>query len=63
MEEDMSDGQEKRQPTAPGDKTQPDAENTGEDLCPVCGGTGRDEDQECKNCGGSGRVWVPLYTP
>jgi DnaJ-class molecular chaperone len=62
-EEEMSEDQEKRQPPAPGDKAQPGAKNVGEDLCPVCGGTGRYKGEECKNCGGSGSVRVPLYTP
>jgi DnaJ-class molecular chaperone len=56
-EKDMS------EPRVPGDKAQPDAENAGEDLCPQCNGTGRYKDEECKNCGGSGKVFVPVGTP
>ena len=60
----MSEGKEERgERMVPGDKAQPDAENAGEDLCPVCGGSGRYKDEACKNCGGSGRVWVPIGTP
>ena len=51
------------EPLVPGDKAQPDAENAGEDLCPQCEGTGRYKDAECKNCGGSGKVFVPVGTP
>ncbi len=51
------------EPIVPGDKAQPDAENAGEDLCPQCKGTGRYKDAECKNCGGSGKVFVPVGTP
>jgi DnaJ-class molecular chaperone len=59
----MSESQEEREPLAAGDKAQPDADNAGEDLCPQCNGTGRDRDDECKNCGGSGKVFVPVGTP
>lgn len=40
----------------PGDDAAPDTPGTGEDSCPVCGGTGRVTDAPCANCGGSGRV-------
>ena len=60
----MSEDKEERgEPMVPGDKAQPGAENAGEDLCPVCGGSGNYKDDEWKNCGGSGRVWVPVGTP
>ena len=59
----MSEDKERGQPTGPGDKAQPGTENAGEDLCPQCNGTGSYRDEECKNCGGSGRVWVPVGTP
>lgn len=62
-EEAMSEGKEEQGPMVPGDKAQPGAENAGEDLCPTCGGTGRNRGEECENCGGSGRVWVPVGTP
>jgi DnaJ-class molecular chaperone len=55
--------EEQREPMVPGDKARPGADNAGEDLCPRCGGTGRNEDKECEECGGAGRVWVPVGTP
>ena len=62
-EKDMSEGKQQRETMAPGDKAQPGAENAGEDLCPECDGTGRKQDEECKNCSGSGTIWVPVGTP
>lgn len=59
----MSEGKKERETMAPGDKAQPGAENAGEDLCPECNGIGRYKDEECKNCGGSGTIWVPVGTP
>ena len=32
----------------------------GEDICPSCGGTGRQEDRDCAECGGSGKVTVEI---
>src|SRR5215210_7331141 len=46
-EEAMSEGKAEREPMVPGDKAQPGAENAGEDLCPVCQGTGRHKGGEC----------------
>ncbi len=40
----------------PGDEAAPGAAQTGEALCPECGGTGRIQSGECRNCGGTGRV-------
>ena len=40
----------------PGDVAPADAEAAGEDLCPNCGGSGRQADQECEVCGGTGKV-------
>jgi len=62
-EKEMSESNEEREPMVSGDKAQPDAENAGEDLCPQCNGTGRYRDAECENCGGSGKVFVPVGTP
>lgn len=59
----MSEDKKEREPVVPGDKAQPGAENAGEDLCPVCGGSGSYNGEDCKNCGGSGRVYVPVGTP
>lgn len=48
----------------PGDEAEPGTPGTGEDVCPICQGTGRvldkDEDEEgttpCPNCGGTGVI-------
>lgn len=40
----------------PGDEAEPGTPGTGEDLCPVCSGTGRRAQHTCPNCNGSGRV-------
>jgi hypothetical protein len=41
----------------PGDQAPPGTPGTGEDLCPVCGGSGKDDQQRpCVNCGGTGKV-------
>jgi DnaJ-class molecular chaperone len=40
----------------PGDEAAPGAPQTGEGVCPECGGSGRIQGGECPNCGGTGRV-------
>jgi DnaJ-class molecular chaperone len=41
----------------PGDEAEPGASQTGEDICPVCNGSGKKADQSmCANCGGTGKV-------
>ena len=40
----------------PGDEVAPGTEQSGENVCPRCAGTGRVDDQPCAFCGGSGRV-------
>ncbi len=40
----------------PGDEAPPGTPDTGENLCPKCGGTGRIDGEPCRNCGGTGRV-------
>ncbi|MGI8624489.1 MAG: hypothetical protein ACR2NB_13650 [Solirubrobacteraceae bacterium] len=40
----------------PGDEAAPGTPGTGEDICPVCHGTGRKGDAECDNCGGTGKI-------
>ena len=48
----------------PGDEAKPGTPGTGEDVCPICHGTGRllDEDDTvpCTNCGGMGIVTVGI---
>jgi len=45
-----------QEPLNPGDDAAPGTPGTGEDICPVCGGTGTIGDAACTNCGGSGKV-------
>jgi len=40
----------------PGDDAVESTPGTGEDVCPVCGGTGTMGNAPCDNCGGTGRV-------
>lgn len=41
----------------PGDDAAPGTPGTGEDICPVCKGTGKIENgRDCPNCGGTGRI-------
>jgi hypothetical protein len=41
---------------APGDDAPPGTPGTGEDVCPVCRGSGRQEGRPCANCDGTGKV-------
>lgn len=40
----------------PGDDAAPGTPGTGEDICPVCSGSGKENGQACRNCGGTGKV-------
>lgn len=42
--------------TAPGDEAAPGTPGTGEDICPVCGGSGETEGSTCEACLGRGRI-------
>lgn len=43
--------------TEPGDEAPPGTIGSGEDLCPVCHGTGKiAESKPCPNCGGTGLI-------
>lgn len=44
-------------PLSPGDEAEPGTPGSGEDVCPVCHGSGTlDEEQPCPNCGGTGVI-------
>ena len=43
-------------PLNPGDQAAPGTPGTGENLCPVCGGSGNVDGSPCENCGGSGKI-------
>jgi DnaJ-class molecular chaperone len=45
-------------PRNPGDEARPGSEQSGDQICPTCGGTGRIENSACADCGGTGRVTV-----
>jgi hypothetical protein len=41
----------------PGDEAHPGTEGAGENVCPSCGGSGRDDGgSDCQICAGTGRV-------
>lgn len=45
----------------PGDEAPPGTPGSGEDVCPVCHGTGKLADASpCPNCGGTGRICEEL---
>ena len=44
------------EPMAPGDEVRPGTPSAGEEVCPMCEGTGRLGDGSCPECGGSGVV-------
>lgn len=44
------------EPLNPGDEGQEGAPGVGENVCRVCGGTGKLQGRECANCGGTGVV-------
>jgi RecJ-like exonuclease len=44
-------------PLSPGDEARPGTPGAGEDICSVCGGSGKlNNGKECPECGGTGRV-------
>jgi hypothetical protein len=40
----------------PGDEAQPGTPGSGEDVCPVCKGSGRIDSRACANCEGTGVI-------
>lgn len=43
--------------TNPGDEAPPGTPGTGENICPICNGSGRSNGGgKCQNCGGTGKV-------
>lgn len=47
-------------PLRPGDEAPPGTPGTGEDICPVCGGSGSTAGRECPHCLGTGKVNVGI---
>ncbi|MEN2505908.1 hypothetical protein V8Z77_03250 [Stutzerimonas stutzeri] len=52
----MNDSDKQKAPINPGDEAAPGTPGTGENVCPVCNGSGRTDTEECQNCGGTGKV-------
>lgn len=44
------------QPLHPGDQTAPGTPGAGENVCPVCKGSGKTQGVTCEECGGTGKV-------
>lgn len=42
----------------PGDEAEPGTPQTGEGVCPVCGGEGMVAGRPCANCRGTGKIVV-----
>jgi DnaJ-class molecular chaperone len=42
--------------TAPGDQARPGTQQSAENICPKCAGSGRVDEKPCGNCGGTGKV-------
>lgn len=43
-------------PAAPGDEAAPGTPGTGENICPLCSGSGTQNGVVCANCKGTGRI-------
>jgi DnaJ-class molecular chaperone len=43
-------------PLSPGDEAEPGTSGTGENLCPICNGSGAVDGKTCKTCTGTGKV-------
>ena len=41
---------------SPGDEVKPGTNQSAQNTCPKCKGTGRVDDKTCPDCGGSGKV-------
>jgi len=51
----MADQDREKPKLNPGDQAQPGTAGTGENVCPVCKGSGRIENKPCETCGGTGK--------
>ena len=40
----------------PGDEAPADDPSAGENICPACGGSGKQDDAACPTCEGTGRI-------
>ena len=55
MDDDLSKEQQR-----PGDEAPADENSAGENICPVCGGSGEKDGAQCQHCEGTGRVIEPV---
>jgi RecJ-like exonuclease len=44
----------------PGDEAPADEPSSGENICPVCGGSGEKDGSRCDHCEGTGKVIEPI---
>ena len=47
-------------PMSPGDEAPPGTPGTGENVCPACGGSGKQGGGDCPECSGTGKVTVGI---
>ena len=47
-------------PMSPGDEAPAGTPGTGENVCPACGGSGKQGGGDCPQCGGTGKVTVGI---
>jgi RecJ-like exonuclease len=47
-------------PYGPGGDLSAEQDGAGEDVCPVCSGSGRVDDNQCETCGGTGKLTEPV---
>lgn len=52
----VRDGAAPKPGTAPGDEARPGTTGAGENICPMCKGTGRTDGSTCPNCRGTGKI-------
>lgn len=57
---DIGSATENARTMAPGDQAPPGTPNTGDNLCPDCGGSGRKAGGACPTCLGKGTVTVGI---
>jgi hypothetical protein len=56
----MNDDDLTQEPRRPGDEAPADENSAGENICPVCGGSGEKDGARCEHCEGTGRVIEPI---
>lgn len=59
-QEDRRDDDLTQEPQRPGDEAPAGENSAGENICPVCGGSGEKDGAQCPHCEGTGRVIEPI---